>query len=52
MPEIPEVLAIWLASLKGKDAEVMYVMSVSVVPPNYVTEAIKDLTQAEGNVGE
>lgn len=49
-PEIPEVFAAWLASLKGKAAEEMYLMSVSVTPPNYVTEAIKDATQGEGNV--
>lgn len=49
---IPDFFTEWLASLKGEQATAMYLMAVNVIPPNAVSEAVLDATQAEGNVGE
>lgn len=48
-PILPKVLADFLASLEGEDAQLVYQMAVKVTPPNDVTEAIKDATQGKGN---
>jgi hypothetical protein len=48
-PKIPTIFAQWLALLSATDAEAMYQMAVEAAPSNYVTLAIQDITQPQGN---